>query len=271
LKLQDKDAEKNSWVLDEIEKVGAYDVYTEEAYLQLLNATVGVHPLREGARVLDAGCGSASFGLRLAQMGFKVWACDLSYPVLISSKKRSLGGRIPIHLCVGDLERLPFGSEVFDACFCSDVLHHFPECSGAAKELLRVLRPGGYVFSNDPNRLNLHNYLCQDPRSPVRYDKLTPNERALDPREIGQLFRKLGAQVTTEFLFCELKRRGSGALFTRWGYKFFGFIFNSIKGTRRRLLALVLYNAAHLLTVFLPAHRKANVVVCVTRKSKRRK
>lgn len=51
---------------------------------------------------------------------------------------------------VGDAHRLPFRTAVFDAVFSNAVLEHLPRPWIAAREMERVLKPGGIVSVNVP-------------------------------------------------------------------------------------------------------------------------
>ena len=64
--------------------------------------------------------------------------------------QRGLAGQISFQL--GDAERLPFGEEAFDAVICEFAFCTFPSKPVAAKELLRVLKPGGQLGFSDLTR-----------------------------------------------------------------------------------------------------------------------
>jgi SAM-dependent methyltransferase len=51
-----------------------------------------------------------------------------------------------------DVQRLPFADGAFDALFCHHVLEHVPDDRAAMRELLRVLRPGGWALLQSPIR-----------------------------------------------------------------------------------------------------------------------
>ena len=61
---QCKDSEKNSWVTAIARRHGFYDVLTEQTYDMLIKKTLIAKNIPKGARVLDAGCGTAAFTMR---------------------------------------------------------------------------------------------------------------------------------------------------------------------------------------------------------------
>lgn len=77
-------------------------------------------------------------------------------------------------LCVG--EDLPFASDQFDAVFCFAVLEHTMRPWDVAREICRVLKPGGKVFVDWPFLQPVHGY-------PHHYYNATPrgNEALFEP------------------------------------------------------------------------------------------
>lgn len=57
---------------------------------------------------------------------------------------------LPICKVRGDITRLPFSSGSFDVIYCSHVLEHIPDDRLAMRELLRVLKPGGWFLPDVP-------------------------------------------------------------------------------------------------------------------------
>jgi ubiquinone/menaquinone biosynthesis C-methylase UbiE len=60
---------------------------------------------------------------------------------------REFGDRASVH--AGDVTRLPFADDAFDAVVTSFSMHHWDHPAGAVPELARVLRPGGRLYVYD--------------------------------------------------------------------------------------------------------------------------
>ena len=101
--------------------------------------------LRPGASILDLGCGSGRDLRLFASEGFIAIGVDYSYPLLNLSQQRA--GQ-PVVL--GDLVSLPFADQSFDATWAiGSLLHVEPvQLPKALKEIRRVLKPDGFLFSS---------------------------------------------------------------------------------------------------------------------------
>ena len=102
--------------------------------------------LSSAHRLLDIACGPGNFTSRLAQRlpdGGLAVGLDISEPMLTRAVLDNSGPRT----CYlrGDAGTLPFGDETFDAVCCFGALYLMPEPFRVAREMVRVLRPGGRV------------------------------------------------------------------------------------------------------------------------------
>jgi ubiquinone/menaquinone biosynthesis C-methylase UbiE len=102
--------------------------------------------LREGDRVLDAGCGTgrALTPLRAAvgPSGVVVGA-DLT-PAMLEAAVRA-GRSRDGHLLLADVTALPLRAESLDAVFGAGLISHLPDPADNLRELARVVRPGGLL------------------------------------------------------------------------------------------------------------------------------
>lgn len=102
--------------------------------------------LSSAERLLDVACGPGNFtGSLAAQLsdgglavGFDISEPMLTRAVLDNSTPRTSYVR-------GDARALPFADETFDAVCCFGALYLMPEPFGVAREMVRVLRPGGRI------------------------------------------------------------------------------------------------------------------------------
>ncbi len=106
------------------------------------------------ARVLDAGCGSGTKSIHLAQRGFKVSAMDFSAAICDSARAavQKAGVADSVEFAQGDLTALDLladGSQ--QRIVCWGVLMHIPAVEKAVAELARVLAPGGILVISEGN------------------------------------------------------------------------------------------------------------------------
>lgn len=96
-----------------------------------------------GLDVLEIGLGLGADHERFAAAGARLHGVDLtSRAVEITRARLSLSG-LSSDLRTADAECLPFDDAVFDLVYSWGVIHHTPDTPAAAREILRVLRPGG--------------------------------------------------------------------------------------------------------------------------------
>jgi SAM-dependent methyltransferase len=102
-----------------------------------------------GRRVLDVGAGTGVDSYRLVVAGANVTALEYN-PMLVRRGR----GAVPEARWVGGLSHaLPFVSGSFDIVCCNAALHHMRDVETSLEEMLRVLKPGGWLLTTgDPYR-----------------------------------------------------------------------------------------------------------------------
>ena len=111
--------------------------------------------LAPAGRLLDFGCGAAGFlrALRRSGAPLELVGCDVSEGMLAEARERWDAGPPPSLHAVPP-GPLPFADAEFDVVTATCVLHHVApaERPAVARELLRVVRPGGAVavFEHNP-------------------------------------------------------------------------------------------------------------------------
>jgi SAM-dependent methyltransferase len=95
-----------------------------------------------GAQVLEPGVGTGRIALPLVAAGCEVVGVDLSAQMLAGLEGRRQQG---LRLVRGDITRLPFRENAFDAAVCVHVLH-LVDSRSVLRQLLQLVRPGGWII-----------------------------------------------------------------------------------------------------------------------------
>lgn len=124
-----------------LQRLEPYDRFTLPIQRQIIDWLA----LKSGMRTLDAGCGPGSFALLMAEAGCQVDAVDEDQGEVDKARQllESTVYAAKVIFQQADLHTLPFDDNVFDLVWCSRVIHHVPDYVKAARELRRVLKPGG--------------------------------------------------------------------------------------------------------------------------------
>lgn len=102
-----------------------------------------------GARVLDAGCGAGEYVAALSRMG--AVARGVEYlPEKVAQWRVAHPDDSSVQC--GDIARVQFDDDVFDAVLLNEVLEHVPNEIAVLREMRRVVRPGGKLLLFSPNR-----------------------------------------------------------------------------------------------------------------------
>ena len=101
--------------------------------------------LRGGSRVLDVATGSGNAALGAARRRCEVTGIDYVAALLERARERARAERLDIRFEEGDAEKLPFADASFDAVLSTFGVMFAPDQERAAREMLRVCRPGGRI------------------------------------------------------------------------------------------------------------------------------
>jgi ubiquinone/menaquinone biosynthesis C-methylase UbiE len=115
-------------------------------YMEKVTARLAAHGV---TRLLDIPCGEGRNLFYLARHTPIVVGLDSS-PTALSTVHERLT-RQKINNCVlleGNIFKMPFTDNQFDAVFCWDVLGHLKNADVAIRELLRVCRQGGLLIGS---------------------------------------------------------------------------------------------------------------------------
>jgi len=144
------------------------------AFQRALVEALQALPVSRSWKILDVGCGTGGSLVPFLAFGFSpssLYGIDL-----LSDRIAAARERFPsMHFTCGNATRMEYDSDAFDLVTESTLFIQLTDESLAASiasEMLRVVRPGGYLLLND-----------------WRYATGHPEYRALTPRRVADLFR----------------------------------------------------------------------------------
>jgi len=98
-----------------------------------------------GCRVLEVGCGTGNISVALAQRGARVVGMDVSGPMLDAARRKVPRQGPPLHWVRSLAGALPFPGNSFDGVISVLALDFMADRPGVVREMVRVLRPGGFL------------------------------------------------------------------------------------------------------------------------------
>ena len=123
-----------------VEKLGNFvDQVETEAALELFSP-------RSGMTLLDAGCGTGNFSLKLARQGCHVLGVDISPDMLSIARHKAEQEQLSIEFLEMDLYDLHFADHSFDGVFTMAAWEFIKDEERAFAEMYRVLKPGGKLL-----------------------------------------------------------------------------------------------------------------------------
>lgn len=160
--------------------------------------TVDLERLRvsPGDLLLDAGCGEGRHCFGALERGARVVGLDLDRASLraggrpLRARGRELGRLASV--LQGDAFALPFADATFDRVICAEVMEHVHDYRGAARELARVLRPGGRLAVTIPTATSERLYLRL---GDDYFESPGGHIRIFRPRELAQALAAAGLRT----------------------------------------------------------------------------
>lgn len=158
----------------------------------------------ENARVLEAGMGLGTYASQIRRRyAAQVEGFDIELARTIEARQE-----VP-HALVAAAEFLPYQSNTFDTILSNEVIEHVADDREAAREMVRVLKPGGRVVIFVPNRwypFETHGHYWQGEYHfgntplinylPDRWrNQLAPHVRAYTKRSLRKLFVDLPVKL----------------------------------------------------------------------------
>jgi len=144
-----------------------------QATKQLLDSFLAGLSISPAEPCLDVGCGFGNLLIALSERFRHVSGIELNAERVEWAKRRCPSAEI---VC-GTAEALPWPDDHFRLITSTDVFEHLDHSqqAAAARELARVLKPGGYAFVTVPSRYQIsdeHNHVLFGTWMPDRFRKL---------------------------------------------------------------------------------------------------
>ena len=125
----------------------------EELWNEMEDSTISLIKefSKKGDKILDVGVG---LGRLLSKVDLEdKYGMDISTGYLKVSSKKG------INVCYSLIEDIPYKENMFDIVTCTDVLEHVLDLNNCVKNILSVLKPGGYFILRVPYKEDLEVYV----------------------------------------------------------------------------------------------------------------
>ena len=133
-----KERQRRAWASGDYAMFGAALLIMSELLCEAAD-------LRPGQRILDVATGSGNTALAAARRFGETTGIDYVPALLERARERAAAERLEVSFREGDAESIPFPDASFDVVLSTVGVMFAPDQEGAAKELLRVCRPGGRI------------------------------------------------------------------------------------------------------------------------------
>ena len=110
--------------------------------------------------ILDVGCGTGRYTLKIAKKGSEVVALDGSLKMLKKTMNKAKKNNVleKIFPILADGEYLPFRDRRFNSLICTLTFDHFEDCESAVSEFSRVLEKNGQCILSTFNSYTLQDF-----------------------------------------------------------------------------------------------------------------
>lgn len=177
-------------------------------FSKMLQDYLDAMAIPDSGAVLDMGCGTGLAARAIARRsGFSgtISGVDLS-PAFVAAATRLAGEEgvaERLDFRVGDVRKLPYADQTFDALVAHTLLSHVDDPSSVLKEAARVVKPGGVLGMFDGDYASL-TFDHADPLRGKAYDEAVIGALVTNPRVMRQmprLLRAAGLELVSSFSY----------------------------------------------------------------------
>ncbi len=223
-----QDVSEEKYFFDSAVEEADYDLFLENDYEKIWKFAGLVPKSKSIDTMLEAGCGTGAFGMRLARLGYRVEGVDISNKLVRVANRTAEKKKISYRAKTGDILNMTDKTEKYDAVLCPAVLHHFTNLEPVINSLAKVLKKNGYLVIVEPNGSNpvvkFAEFIRKHvwPFSAMR-DIATKNETMHSVKDYEEAMEKNGLKIDKlKFFEPDLKRGNYGCamnliLFIKYG------------------------------------------------------
>lgn len=201
---------------------GDYTDVADRFVIPLGRAALKAATFAPGTEVLDVAAGSGNPAIPAAEAGARVTALDFAPSLLEIGRRRALDAGVDIDFVEGDAEALPFDDESFDVALSVVGVQFAPRHELAARELARVVRPGGRIVlcSWTPRGFIGQFLKTVAPRMPKLPEGASPPPLWGDEAHVRKLFAGAGVQFEFELRHAEFSYGSAGGFVDYMAYHY---------------------------------------------------
>lgn len=147
--------------------------------------------IKKGSKILDVGCSYGEQSLMLAKCGFKVTGIDISKKLIKRLNEKSKKQKQECIGIRGNIEKMPFKSNVFDAVIATEIFEHVKYYDKAIGECYRVLKKEGRICVSVPTAFSEHIFSKLHPQ----WVKNSGHINVFSEREICNILTAAGFKI----------------------------------------------------------------------------
>lgn len=226
--------------------------------------------LADGAKILDAGCGTGTASMDAVQKGFVVHGMDISKEMIKRCDRRfSLGNIDPskYHFTVGDAVEADLPENSFDGIIALGLLEYQKDERKMLEGFHKLLRAGGILIVTGPINIKISNLFGLANTYFVTKDKIKSRLKKMIGRGALTPPNPAASLSVNKYSLSRIKNllepRFTLIDFKRHGYANFIFL-RSLRS--RNKIEWILHPALSRMATWLPIDRFANDIVVVARK-----
>lgn len=123
---------------------------------RITSALFSILPNVHGKKILEVGAGTGRDSFAIAKSGANVFVIDYADAAIEIIKKLNNENEAKVTATQGDAFALPFPENSFDVVFHQGLLEHFRNPWGIVEENIRILKPGGILIIDVPQRWHIY-------------------------------------------------------------------------------------------------------------------